>query len=730
MPKQEPVYPGRPHQMHPSIKSELKKRLISETNMEAEELEALYDQFTCLAATEWQSDPNGVGWAVDRRCFNHAFIPKFSSFDSAPNLIYDRVFAYFDTDHNTLIGVEEFIKGINGLHSTDPRVKLRIAFNGYDVDGDGYISRKDVLRIFRAHYVMEKEATRNHLIEAEDELSVRGALETIHSSQPLGSAFTHATIPAASPDTFRLRDKWSEDGSFQHPIVEDDSDTLDRNTLIRRTYHLAFPHYRARSGDEAVRERWAQRDYYVDEEEGFTRPPGVEDGPSAHELEAQLDGDTDETPTVDSERPRRSRSSSRVRFQDDVDLETRSNASTSSRPIGERWGGYEIPEPEKELGKEVLYQITQQAFNELLDPMFKEREDNAMDAFATRAERRMHAATIDTHIDYFERLDYRLCETAVMLGEYRYASEVVEEFTKDIMDNEDIMSMTRTEYDRALVDTRVLVTQFVILHFGNSERAVAGRHASEDVPEYNKSSLWKAQLYRVQLKQELVHAVLALATHVGWLPPAEAADNGTSNATSNEVDNDTEYRDPTMPQFRPNSLPTPTIEDVLDEPALSDSTISAISDDELPNYLRPPFGPFFALAEEPADITVFNLQGPRPSEDDSQPASTDRSNSSEPITGPVMQLLTLDPVTWKICARRGHSQIHYSMEYPARLIRHEALNNPASPLHFPMLASLVHVEREISERKGSGLLNYEEFEAYAQASHIRILESWMDWVSF
>ena len=733
--------------MNPSMNSALKKRLVSETNMEAEEIEALYDQFTCLAATEWQSDPSDVGWAMDRRCFNHAFIPKFSSFDSAPNLIYDRVFSYFDTDHNTLIGLEEFIKGIDGLHSPDLRVKLRIVFNGYDVDGDGYISRKDVLRIFRAHYAMEKEATRNHLIDAEDELSVRGALETIHSSQPLGSAFTQSSIPATSPDTSRLRDKSFEDENFQHPIVEDDSDTMDRNTMIRRTYHMANPYFRARSGDDAVRERWGQRDYYVDEEEGLTRPPGVEDGPSPHELEAQADEDTDETPALDHERTRGSRSSSRVRFQDDIDLETRSNASTSSRPIGERWGGYEIPEPEKDLGKEVLYQITQQAFNELLDPLFKEKEDNAMDAFATRAERRTEAPEIDRLLEGFELKEKETNKAVVTLGEYRYASEVVEAFC-----NVDIMKLVR-EYPSTLVNRDALAAMVRLKFFQVEQQVVRNIDPSPDDPEYGSFFMWNAKLYRVQLEEELVHAVMALATRVGWLPPAETGVEDSLDTASNASSNMAVYRDPTMPQFRPNSLAE--LERVDN---CSESTISRCSDDEGPNYLRPNFGPFFALAVEPNDVEIFNSEVPRPAEDQtpitdtdihtpppSQPSEQSHHSSSSSSTNaqtppspglpsltntPTMQLLSIDPNTHKLRTHRGHSQMHYSMEPLARLIRYEALNNPSSPLHLPFLASLEPVERDISERKGSGLLDYGEFEEHVRAARLRFLESWMDWVSF
>ncbi|RAL58901.1 hypothetical protein DID88_009321 [Monilinia fructigena] len=68
-------------------------------------------------------------------------------------------------------------------------------------------------------------------------------------------------------------------------------------------------------------------------------------------------------------------------------FDTRSNPSTSSRSVPERWGGIEIPDAEKDVGKEILYQVTQQAYNELLDPFFRAKEDLAVAIMETKEER-------------------------------------------------------------------------------------------------------------------------------------------------------------------------------------------------------------------------------------------------------------------------------------------------------------------------------------------------------
>jgi Ca2+-binding EF-hand superfamily protein len=292
--KQEPLYPGKPHVMRPSIDPATKRRLVSETNMETEEIEALWDQFTCLAGTEWTDDTTGVGWAIDRREFNHAFIPRYNSFVAAPNLVYDRIFAYYDTDKNGLIGFDEWVKGLDGMHTTDVDVKARIVFNGYDIDGDGYISRKDILRIFRAYYAIEREATRNHISELSDEVTVRNAMETIRSSQPLGSAFPPRSMTTSRTDQNRLRQKQENDPSTTSPILAYNDDTAERDEILRTTDinhiehiadHIAADRPSEEEQSSIVTNRWARRQFYIDEEEGLTRPEGAET-PNADDQEA------------------------------------------------------------------------------------------------------------------------------------------------------------------------------------------------------------------------------------------------------------------------------------------------------------------------------------------------------------------------------------------------------------------------------------------------------------
>lgn len=504
-------YPGKPAMLPRSLPRPLAKRLMRETSFENTELDALWDQFRCLANYEWADDPNKLYMAIDRKTFDRCFVPNTSIRPPPPSLIYDRMFAFYDTNNDNLIGFEEFLKGLASLNNKSNDERLRRVFRGYDIDGDGYVERKDFLRVFRAYYALSRELTRDMVAGMEDDFLEGGARDVVLGSQPISSAFP-GNIPSGEtsrvgegkrpnlegdmeivdnegilrrdgndvgdrhmvigdsavreqfgrtrpmfPSTVRLPttgsdgrgpntalvveeeddddddgeddDDEEEDGSESdgsgssvaiggwppaEQIDEEDiiealgtyvpppeiTDPIDRARVVT-VYHRMRDDDRRRI-DEARRhgidERWRRRAFYTDEEDGATIPDGYQKDSNFDDLS---DDEDSEDISRDVSRPPspRSRSSSKVRFEDDLtdDYDVRSNPSTSSRsiPVGERWGGFEIPEVEKDVGKEILYQVTQQGFNELLDLLFKQKEDLLMEVWRTRTDRKVWAHEID-----------------------------------------------------------------------------------------------------------------------------------------------------------------------------------------------------------------------------------------------------------------------------------------------------------------------------------------------
>ena len=542
----EPVwYPGKPSSVIRNLSKDAITKICQETGYQSSEIEALWEQFRCLAATDWPEDPGRYNLAIDRRTFDKCFVPNTSIRPPPPNLIYDRIFSFYDQNNDGLIGFEEFIKAVASLTRKNPEERSKHIFSGYDLNNDGFVDRKDFLRMFSAYYAATKELTRDIVARMdEEEVPEDGAREVILGNRPISSAFNGEILrETRGPIYGKVRDNFGDyrvcddkgtvderdndaaeadetigdaaeaaefgrvrprnmigsiDPSFLYTspwppevIIEEDIEKilkvktppeevtrLDYQVAIRRVAHgrIAKDHQRRQFvRRKAIRERRIRQNFYLESgisklqpdvsgivfaERGPLSPPDFllhknfrrlrgkwfydnfrEDlassirhlgwpvdselefadqilqmlilGWTCRAIEAdfslygsgpgessklvslifeqleqtleQLEPDASgEKPSQSPPSPRRSRSSSKVRFQDDVEAdeehESRSVTSMSSRsiPVNERWGGFELPEPEKDVGREILYQVTQEAFNELLDPVFRLREDLAL----------------------------------------------------------------------------------------------------------------------------------------------------------------------------------------------------------------------------------------------------------------------------------------------------------------------------------------------------------------
>ncbi|TKA77664.1 hypothetical protein B0A49_05484 [Cryomyces minteri] len=323
------LYSGDPTLKHEPLSASLKRRLVRDTSFVEVQLSAFYDQFMNMVTTRWPEDPTGVCLAINRMSFNTAVNPRGLV---GPNLISDRVFAFYDTDNNGLIGFEEFVFGLACLHFKDKYLSYEMIFNGYDLDNDGFVSRKDFLRIFRAKYVLSNRIILN-TISAELDQSLEGesAQRVVNSlGQPTSTAFQRDewTFPAGPPrprppkTTDRFGDQQPPPQS-QNIMSGPYDQEEDRHAIVE-----------AVSGAEQARHRARLTSFYTDEEEGVFFPDGRD-------------------------------SSARRDFS-----------------------GYKIPEAEKDAGKEILYQILQEGNNQLLDPLFRPAEEAAFEVESTKEERR------------------------------------------------------------------------------------------------------------------------------------------------------------------------------------------------------------------------------------------------------------------------------------------------------------------------------------------------------
>ncbi|KKA29854.1 hypothetical protein TD95_000433 [Thielaviopsis punctulata] len=521
------LYTGDPDSCVRHLPRPFITRLCRETGFERTSLESYWERWTYMANTEWREDPDDLCLVMDRKTFDRCIVHTGNSKSFPPNLVHDRMFAFFDTNGDGLISFREYLHGLAYRNQKD---RLRRVFDGYDIDGDGYVDRKDFLRMFRAYFTIFRQIHKDILDGLESQvLSLVETQQMVSGRTPLSSYFgSDENIPQANIDETRTQGKMLRpDGSTAlpslapHMVLPSNSGQATRAEVLSAVFSIKTAQESSRTGSlprlthttslldpptdlrellnlvtrvsgdgtasrfgsgaddgqnsrlrehiyssdevgsEAVQsngnytrdasssrdsvpgetsteaapasqprqmhelsegerelqqkvrrqmfERWQRRQFYLDVEEGAQCPHDWNDDHDIVDIINDMAHPPDSNGNANGNgfsANTRSRSSSKVRFVDEGDdFDTRSNASTSSRSIPERWGGFDIPEAERDVGKEILYLTAQEAFNELLDVFFKAKEDLAVKVAETREERQQYMSLIT---DMSSRSEYKL----------------------------------------------------------------------------------------------------------------------------------------------------------------------------------------------------------------------------------------------------------------------------------------------------------------------------------
>ena len=662
-------YSGDPDARQRNLPRETVAKLIRETGFERHELDAYWEQWTFLATTDWRDDPDDINLAMDRRTFERCLVPSGGYRHAAPSLIFDRMFAFYDTNKDDLIGFSEFLHGLAYRKKKD---KWKRIFEGYDIDEDGFVERKDFLRMFRSYYVLCRQMHRDMLEGLDDQqMSSTDAHSLVNSRQPLSSAFGQdgrypsapdprtgegksvrpngelevvdgkgvinesgndtsnkedifkwpypplrrasrgywdamlnpPTTPEQMPDLInrlaRARQEFGEqDDGFSFGVYLDNENiaaeeghdflrdedveavsgqgaTLADMTSETRPAVTRHAWERIRA-QRAIHERWRRRQFYTDEEEGATTPA---DWNEDEDILTNNGIGESSKPQAQARPSYHSRSSSKVRFAEDMDdFDTRSNPSTSSRSVPERWGGIEIPDAEKDAGKEILYQVTQQAFNELLDPLFKDLEDLAIEVAITKEERDQyrHLFTAPDFVQWAktktsqEEKTQKLTSVSTATEQngqpwdqaaVHYTIEEPDSSSNEERPNNSQYSAPTPPNPLPTRDASDL-TDLDINDIAGDEDFIRALHSAQE-------TLGPEDLYYVTPRASVSNGNNESASSIHTTPPSsesppkiegdedgEENDEGDDENEEDEEDEKREERDPTMPQFRPNSLPS------------------------------------------------------------------------------------------------------------------------------------------------------------------------------
>ncbi|KAK4545531.1 hypothetical protein LTR36_002881 [Oleoguttula mirabilis] len=344
-------YPGDPRKMHSPLDAGVRKRMSQESGFEEPTVDALYDQFTCIANIPWTGDPAKVQAAIDKRAFNKALTSERWPQRYAPNAIYDRMFAFYDDDGNGLIGFEEFIRGLAYLRGPKRFASLRRAIQGFDLDGDGYIDRVDMVRLFEAKYLIQRQLV-SDMIEGHEGEHTMASMDVLRSSQPISSIFNQEEIPQGE-DRPRRGKQLDCFGDMQ-PLPGTKT-ILDDNDL--------WPH-----GDETRREdsrNSASHDrlrHHLSRFEEMMYGPAGTDGPAP-------------SPHISGE----------VRPQSAEVVSTQQSLLPQNNRPEE--GGLLPDGGEGQSDPDALWHIVRAGLNEMLNPIFEAKEIELSDIIKTKGER-------------------------------------------------------------------------------------------------------------------------------------------------------------------------------------------------------------------------------------------------------------------------------------------------------------------------------------------------------
>ncbi|KAF4549676.1 Calcineurin subunit B-like protein 2 [Elsinoe fawcettii] len=450
-------YPGSSYTTMPErLPPQEKKDLSDRTGFNEPEIDALHDQFCCLASPFKDGEDFLDNIGIDRFTFHKIFAGDRAKHPIAPNYLYDRLFDFYDEDKDGQITFTEFVHGLAYLNKPAKRRSLEKVFKGYDADDDGYVSRADMVRMLRAKYIIHKEMTMDIVAieDAQPQAYGRNLAREMRSNRTLSSMFSDAEIPRG--ETRRPYNKPVDE--FGDPQVLPDplfSQSILPNGQTDIDVQFWEAVFKKHGRSKKLSDLHPQ---FNDSLDARLRVRSQYTGSESLELDASdSQGERYLLVPADSRRRRPITSDQETLAdewkQDIADVKAkvaggRTNGHTDATESDEAFKRDQtivVTPEERDLGDEVLYQVIEDAINEILDELFAKKEGLSRRVQETKYQRDHHRKEIDDFVN--QRANFELEEVAH--GQMQDEDDVEDEEDDLFGKQDEYVNSTTLEEDRS-----------------------------------------------------------------------------------------------------------------------------------------------------------------------------------------------------------------------------------------------------------------------------------------
>jgi len=208
-------YPGNDF-ISKSLDEKQLQKLHLKTHFDIVELEAFYDQYNSLSTFE------GEGGGITHNTFELCLGPL----SLEKNLIIERLFRFFDQNHDGIINFEELVCGLSILCKGSLDERIKHTFIGYDLDEDGRIGRDELHKMLTAYFKLSMNLVRDVVKIMEE-----GIMENFddEASKPVSSVFA-APIPSSGNNFDNEKEKKGKAGYEDTGSIEDEYSEINVST--------------------------------------------------------------------------------------------------------------------------------------------------------------------------------------------------------------------------------------------------------------------------------------------------------------------------------------------------------------------------------------------------------------------------------------------------------------------------------------------------------------------